>query len=118
MWMGYVGQRLTNVDERRELLDVKEQRVYVMPRAANRAGELTTALRVTMDGYDNGDGSRPGVGVWRLEKASGVSHQTLANLAKGRGGVEKAKAERIADALGVTVGALFVHKDGAELVDA
>lgn len=95
-----------------------EQRVFVMPRTAARGGKLTTALRVAMDNHDNGPGQRPGVGVWRLKAACGVSHQTLANLANGVGGVEKSKAERIADALGVTVGALFVHKDGAELVDA
>ncbi|ALY08879.1 helix-turn-helix DNA binding domain protein [Arthrobacter phage Galaxy] len=87
---------------------MEDQRVFIMPRRAEGPAGLTTALRQAMDDKE--------VGVWRLKAACGVSHQTLANLAKGVGGVELKKAERIAAALGVPVGSLFVHKDGAELV--
>ncbi|QOI67681.1 helix-turn-helix DNA binding domain protein [Arthrobacter phage Orcanus] len=89
---------------------MKEQKVFVMPRPVEGPDGMTTAMRQTMDGLE--------VGVWRLKAASGVSHQTLANLANGVGGVELKKAERIAAALGAQVGQLFVHKDGAELVNA
>ena len=89
---------------------MQEQKVFVMPRRVEGPAGVTTAMRQTMDGRE--------VGVWRLKAACGVSHQTLANLANGAGGVELKKAERIAAALDVTVGALFVHKDGAELVGA
>ncbi|UVK62575.1 helix-turn-helix DNA binding domain protein [Arthrobacter phage TaylorSipht] len=87
---------------------MKEQKVFVMPRPVKGRDGMTTAMRQTMDGLD--------VGVWRLKAACGVSHQTLANLANGVGGVELKKAERIAAALDTSVGALFIHKDGAELV--
>lgn len=83
-------------------------KVFIMPRRVEGADGVTTALRQAMDAV--------GTGVWRLKAASGVSHQTLANLAKGVGGVELQKAERIAAALDRPVGALFLHKDGAELV--
>lgn len=89
---------------------MSDVRVFIIPRRVQRSGRVTTALRAAMD--------EAGVGVWRLKAASGVSHQTLANLANGRGGVEKAKAEAIAGALEKPVTALFVHKDGAELVGA
>lgn len=87
---------------------MQEQKVFVMPRRAEGPDGVTTAMRLTMDGLE--------VGVWRLKAACGVSHQTLANLANGVGGVELKKAERIAAALDKQVGNLFVHKDGAELV--
>lgn len=89
---------------------MKEQKVFVMPRPVESPEGMTTAMRQTMDGLE--------VGVWRLKAACGVSHQTLANLANGNGGVELKKAERIATALGAHVGQLFVHKDGAEIVGA
>lgn len=89
---------------------MQDVKVFIIPRKVERAGQLKTALRAAMDGA--------GVGVWVLERESGVSHQTLANLANGRGGVERGKADAIAEALGVPVGDLFVHKDGAELVGA
>ena len=75
--------------------------VYIVP---VRVGPDKTALRVAMDNAK--------LGVWRLERLSGVSHQTLANLANGKGGVERRKADAIADALGMTTGQLFAHKDG------
>ncbi|WPM94288.1 hypothetical protein VB1_CDS0039 [Arthrobacter phage Marchesin] len=81
-----------------------------MPRRVEGPEGLTTALRVRMD--------EVGVGVHRLKAATGVNHQTLANLANGVGGVELRKAERIAEALERPVGSLFLHKDGAELVGA
>ncbi|QOP64933.1 helix-turn-helix DNA binding domain protein [Arthrobacter phage Brynnie] len=89
---------------------MEDQRVFIMPRRVSGPAGLTTALRRAMDDKE--------VGVWRLKSACGVSHQTLANLANGVGGVELKKAERIAAALDVPVGSLFVHKDGAELVGA
>lgn len=53
-----------------------------------------------------------------LETASSVSRSTLSNLSRDIGGVAKDKACRIADALDVSVGALFVHRDGAPLAGA
>jgi lambda repressor-like predicted transcriptional regulator len=51
-----------------------------------------------------------------LEAASGVSRSTISNVAAKPGyGIAKDKAVRIADALGVPVGELFVHRDGAAL---
>lgn len=85
-----------------------EVKVFIMPRRVEGPDGVTTALRVRMD--------EVGVGVHRLKAASGVNHQTLANLANGVGGVELRKAERIAEALERPVGSLFLHKDGAELV--
>lgn len=87
---------------------MQDVKVFIMPRRVEGPAGITTALRVAMDGKE--------VGVHRLKAACGVSHQTLANLANGSGGVELKKAERIAAALDVSVGSLFVHKDGAELV--
>ncbi|MFJ4168344.1 helix-turn-helix domain-containing protein [Paenarthrobacter sp. NPDC089714] len=85
-------------------------KVFIMPRRVEGPDGLTTALRQRMD--------EVGVGVHRLKAATGVNHQTLANLANGQGGVELKKATRIAEALEVRVGDLFLHKDGAELVGA
>ena len=87
---------------------MEQVKVFIMPRRAEGLEGVTTALRRRMDEL--------GVGVHRLKAASGVNHQTLANLANGIGGVELQKARRIAAALEVPVGALFLHKDGAELV--
>ncbi|WPM94364.1 hypothetical protein VG1_CDS0040 [Arthrobacter phage Cupello] len=81
-----------------------------MPRRVEGPEGVTTALRVRMDELE--------IGVHRLKAASGVNHQTLANLANGVGGVELQKARRVAEALDVPVGSLFLHKDGAELVGA
>ena len=106
VWSG----RLKILDARRKGLDVPDVKVFIIPRKVQRGGELKTALRAAMDSA--------GVGVWVLERRSGVSHQTLANLANGKGGVERLEADAIADALGVPAGDLFIHKDGAELVDA
>lgn len=89
---------------------MQEVKVFIMPRRVEGPEGVTTALRLRMD--------EQGVGVHRLKAASGVNHQTLANLANGVGGVELGKARRIAEALDVGVGELFLHKDGAELVGA
>lgn len=83
-------------------------RVFIIPRLVETDDGVKTALRVAMD--------TEGVGVWLIEKASGVSHGTVANLARGVGGVEKSKAERVAASLGRSVGDLFIHKDGAEVL--
>ena len=89
---------------------MEQVRVFIMPRRVEGLEGVTTALRQRMDELE--------IGVHRLKAASGVNHQTLANLANGVGGVELQKARRIADALDVPVGSLFLHKDGAELVGA
>ncbi|QGH74526.1 helix-turn-helix DNA binding domain protein [Arthrobacter phage Kuleana] len=89
---------------------MEQVRVFIMPRRVEGLEGVTTALRLRMDELE--------IGVHRLKAASGVNHQTLANLANGVGGVELQKARRIADALEVPVGSLFLHKDGAELVGA
>ena len=83
---------------------MEDQRVFIVPRPVKVDGVRVTALRVAM--------AAAGVGVHRLERASGVSHQTLQNIRAGRGGIERAKAEAIAGALGVHPDALFCHKDG------
>lgn len=89
-------------------LQSKPVRVFIIPRLEETDEGLKTALRVAMDSA--------GVGVWLIEKAAGVSHGTVANLARGVGGVEKGKAERIAASLERSVGDLFIHKDGAEVL--
>lgn len=105
------GYRLDYVDDQPEGVDgLEEVKVFIMPRRVEGPEGVTTALRQRMNEL--------GVGVHRLKAASGVNHQTLANLANGAGGVELRKARRIADALEVPVGSLFLHKDGAELVEA
>lgn len=87
---------------------MQDVRVFIIPRLVQRAGDVETALRAAM--------REAGVGVWVLERRSGVSHGTIWKIRDGVGGIEKRKAEAIADALGVPVDSLFVHKDGAELV--
>lgn len=89
---------------------MEAQKVFIMPRRVEGPAGVTTALRQRMDELE--------IGVHRLKAASGVNHQTLANLANGVGGVELQKARRVAEALDVPVGSLFLHKDGAELVGA
>lgn len=89
---------------------MKPVKVFVSPRIVVHQGERTTALRMAMD--------EAGMGVWKVKAKSDVSHQTIAYLANGVRGVEKEMAKRIAAALDKPVGELFMHKDGAELVDA
>jgi hypothetical protein len=86
---------------------VQDVKVFIIPRTVSDAEDAETVLRAAME--------TAGMGVWLLERASGVSHQTLANLRNGRGGVERGKADAIAEALGVPVGDLFWHKDNAPL---
>jgi hypothetical protein len=79
-------------------------KVFIQPlpgEGADPETGLPTALRLAMDSA--------GVGVWVLERRSGVSHQTIANLANGKGGIERRKAADIAAALGVPVTELFQH---------
>ncbi len=78
------------------------RRAYVV----TRPGALTGAM-------DNAD-----VSLRELEAASGVSRSTLSLIANTDRGVAHDKAARIAEALGVPVGDLFVHKDGAPLASA
>lgn len=95
----------TSTENRRDERDhVQAQRVFIIPRPVRDGGQVTTALRVAM--------AAAGVGVHKLERAAGVNHQTVQNLRAGKGGVERAKAQAIADALGVHPDELFCHKDG------
>jgi hypothetical protein len=80
---------------------VEDVKVFIVPL---RLGPDKTALRAAMD--------EAGVGVWVLQRLSGVSHQTIANLANGKGGVERRKADAIAKALDIPTVRLFAHKDG------
>lgn len=89
-------------------MEQNEVRVFIRPRtASDAAGEVKTALRLAMDS-----------GGWStrtLQAASGVSRPTIANLARGQGGVEKRKAAAISEALGLKVWDLFQHGDSAEV---
>jgi len=82
-----------------DLPDLPDVKVYVRARTAPGGGE--TALAVAMRDANKG--------VWKIEKESGVSHQTVQNLRNGKGGIEQRKAAAIADALGVPTGDLFAH---------
>jgi transcriptional regulator with XRE-family HTH domain len=53
-----------------------------------------------------------------LARAAGINHQHIANVAKGKGGMERDKADAIAQALGMPVGSLFSHGDKAPLAGA
>lgn len=112
--------RLNNLDESFERLDVEDLedlpdlpnvRVFIRPVGApglgmpgpdNPGGK--TALRVAMD--------KAGYGCWVMQRLSGVSHGTINNLANGKGGVERRKADAIAAALGMSTAMLFHHGDG------
>ncbi|GAA4680092.1 helix-turn-helix transcriptional regulator [Nocardioides nanhaiensis] len=60
------------------------------------------------------DGARQS--IRSLEELTGVSRSTISNVAAKPGyGIAKDKAVKIADALGVPVGEVFMHRDGAEL---
>lgn len=89
-------------------MEENEVRVFIRPRVREVApGEKVTALRLAMDS-----------GRWStrtLQAASGVSRPTIANLANGKGGVEKQKAVAISEALGLKVWDLFQHGDAAEV---
>ena len=67
-----------------------------------RPGELDRAITAA------------GLSTRALEEMTGVSRSTVSNACRGSG-IAKDKAERLADAVGVPVGELFVHKDGAAL---
>lgn len=57
-----------------------------------------------------------GISRRELARRSGLSAATVANLAAQDGyPIKKDKAARIADALDMPVGVLFVHQDGAAL---
>ncbi|MCY4726737.1 helix-turn-helix transcriptional regulator [Nocardioides sp. STR2] len=62
---------------------------------------------------------KAGLSIRALEAVTGVSRSTISNVAaKPAYGIAKDKAERIADALGVEVNDLFMHRDGAPLATA
>lgn len=83
---------------------MEDVRVFIRPITINRDGRKITALRAAMDDA--------GVGVWIMERRSGVSHGTIHNLRSGKGGVERRKADAIAHALGLPTAKLFSHGDG------
>lgn len=57
-----------------------------------------------------------GTSVNQVYPQAGVSRATLYNLVgKPSYGIAKDKAERLSEVLGVPVGAIFSHKDGAPL---
>src|SRR5690606_14816148 len=57
-----------------------------------------------------------GVGTRELGRRADVNRSTISRLRSGPGvNTDKAKAERIAEALGVHVGDLFMHTDGTPL---
>jgi transcriptional regulator with XRE-family HTH domain len=82
--------------------DVEDDvKVFIRPVPDGKGG---TALRAAMEAA--------GMSTRLLERASGVSRPTIANLANGKGGVERRKADAIAEALGLPVVTLFAHGDG------
>jgi transcriptional regulator with XRE-family HTH domain len=80
---------------------VEEARVFIVPL---RVESGKTALRAALD--------EAGLSLAKAAEASGVSKPTIGNLANGKGGVERRKADAIAEALGVPTVRLFAHKDG------
>jgi transcriptional regulator with XRE-family HTH domain len=72
--------------------------VKVFIRAIGDDGQ-PTELRKAMDAA--------GLGVWKLEKATGINHQHIANVANGKGGIERRMAFALADALDRDVDDLF-----------
>jgi transcriptional regulator with XRE-family HTH domain len=80
----------------------EDVKVYI--RARREDGAEKTALRLAMDAAK--------VSVRHLEKATGINHQHINNVALGRGGIERRKADALAEALGLPVGELFAHADG------
>lgn len=83
------------------LPDLPDVRVFIRPIPVPGG---PTALRLAMQ--------KAGYGCWVLERLSGVSHGTINNLANGVGGVERRKADAIAQALGMPTVKLFSHGDG------
>lgn len=76
--------------------DVK---VYI--RARQKDGADKTELRLAIEAA--------GLSSHRLEALTGINHQHINNVARGMGGMERKLADRLAAALGVPVGDLFVH---------
>lgn len=91
------------MEDLEDLPDLPNVRVFIRPVAAP-GNNGKTALRVAMD--------KAGYGCWVMQRLSGVSHGTINNLANGKGGVERRKADAIAAALGMSTALLFSHGDG------
>ena len=73
--------------------------VNVYIRAIRRGEDEPTELRKAMDAR--------GASVWSLEKTTSINHQHSANVANGKGGIERRKAGALAKALGIPVSKLF-----------
>lgn len=96
---------MVDVHEVQEADEMDDVRVFIRPVVVRRPGQKpVTALHLAME--------EAGVGVWIMERRSGVSHGTINNLRNGKGGVERRKADAIAHALGLPTVRLFAHGDG------
>ncbi len=77
---------------------------------------LGTAIVTARPGALDAAIDRNRTSIRHVAAASGVSKSTISNVAARTGyGIAKEKAVRVAEALGVPVGDLFVHRDGAPL---
>jgi transcriptional regulator with XRE-family HTH domain len=87
-----------------DLEDVPDVKVFIRPIPLPKGSAHPTALKRAMDAA--------GLSYREVAELSGVSKPTIGNLANGKGGVERRKADAIAEALGVPRVRLFAHKDG------
>jgi transcriptional regulator with XRE-family HTH domain len=83
------------------LTDVPDVKVFIRPIPLPGGG---TALQKAKDAA--------GLSLREIAELSGVSKPTIGNLANGKGGVERRKADAIAAALDVPTVQLFAHGDG------
>lgn len=83
------------------LEDVPDVKVFIRPVRLEGGG---TALKRALD--------TAGYSLRKAAELSGVSKPTIGNLANGKGGVERRKADAIAAALDVPTVQLFRHGDG------
>lgn len=87
-----------------DLEDVSDVRVFIRPIPLPKGSAHATVLRQALDAA--------GLSLRTVAELSGVSKPTIGNLANGKGGVERRKADAIAAALDVPTVLLFAHADG------